>query len=281
MCGSVSEAEAAIRDAFGGRFGTAGARIVIERALEGREVSLIALCDGRDALLLPPARDHKRLGDGDTGPNTGGMGAYSPVDDLADDEAVALLRAVHVPVLAEMARRGTPFRGFLYAGLMVTADGPRLLEFNARLGDPEAQAILPRLGAPLAPLLAAAAVGRLADAARELGIAGPLLPADDEAAVALTLAAAGYPDAPRLGDPIDGVMAARGAGALVFGAGVDLDATGRWRTAGGRVLTVVGRGADVAAAADAAYAAADHVVVDGRQLRRDIGRAAVAAGVGA
>jgi phosphoribosylamine---glycine ligase len=143
VCETLDEAEAAIREAFGGRFGAAGRRVIVERALEGREVSIIALCDGRDAVLLPAARDHKRLGDADTGPNTGGMGAYSPVEDVSESDARAILETVHRPVLAEMARRGTPFRGFLYAGLMLTADGPRLLEFNVRLGDPEAQAILP------------------------------------------------------------------------------------------------------------------------------------------
>jgi phosphoribosylamine--glycine ligase len=271
VCPTLEQAERAIREALGGRFGAAGGRVIVERALVGRELSLIALCGGDEALLLPASRDHKRLADGDSGPNTGGMGAYSPVEDLDDAQAAALLEAVHRPVLAEMAGRGTPFRGFLYAGLMLTADGPRLLEFNVRLGDPEAQAILPRLAAPLAPLLAAAVRGRLADAARALGLRGPLLPAQPEAVVGLTLAAEGYPEAPRSGDLVEGLAAARRAGGLVFGAGVALDVDGTLTTAGGRVLTAVGRGEDLAAARENAYRAADAISFAGRQLRRDIG----------
>jgi phosphoribosylamine--glycine ligase len=277
VCPTLNEAEAAIGQALGGRFGAAGGRVIVERALSGREASLIALCDGRDALLLPPARDHKRLADGDSGPNTGGMGAYSPLEDMAVAQAAALLDAIHRPVLAEMARRGTPFRGFLYAGLMLTADGPRLLEFNARLGDPETQAILPRLAVPLAPLLAAAASGRLAETAPALGSGGSVLPVEPGARVAVSLAAAGYPDAPRAGDVIAGIEEARRAGALVFAAGVARSAGGELLTAGGRVLTVVGQGEDVAEAADAAYAAAEQVSFAGRVMRRDVGRAAVTA----
>ena len=175
---------------------------MIEERLEGREASLIAICDGRDALALPIARDHKRLGDGDTGPNTGGMGAYSPLPDLPDAAADALVDAFHRPILAELARRGTPFRGALYAGLMLTADGPVLLECNARFGDPETQAILPRLAAPLGPLLLAAARGSLAAARGALGLEGDRLPALPGATVAIVLAAAGYPDAPRRDDAI-------------------------------------------------------------------------------
>jgi len=277
VCATLDEAEEAIGGMLGGRFGAAGARVVVERALEGREASLIALCDGRDALLLPVARDHKRVGDGDSGPNTGGMGAFSPVAEIDDTAAGRILDAVHRPVLAEMARRGTPFRGFLYAGLMLTADGPRLLEFNVRLGDPETQAILPRLASPLAPLLAAAAAGRLAEAARTLGVGGPLLPVTGEAVVAVTLAAAGYPDAPLTGDAVAGIADARRAGGLVFGAGVARDRDGELVTAGGRVLSVVGRGADLAAAAETAYAAVDRISFAGRVMRRDIGRTLVGA----
>ncbi len=159
----LDEAIAAIRVAA-----TAGT-VVIEERLEGREASLIAICDGRDALALPIARDHKRLGDGDAGPNTGGMGAVSPLPDLPDAAADHLLERFHRPILAELARRGTPFRGALYAGLMLTADGPVLLECNARFGDPETQAIVPRLAVPLGPLLLAAARGGLADAVRPAG----------------------------------------------------------------------------------------------------------------
>ena len=187
--------------------------LVIEERLSGPEASVIAVCDGTRAVALPAARDHKRLCDDDRGPNTGGMGAYSPLPDLDDEAVDRVLRTVHEPLLAELARRGTPFRGFLYAGLILTDTGPALLETNVRLGDPETQAILPRLDADLAPLLAAAAAGALPpDAPRRL-------PARDEAAVTIVLAAEGYPGDPRRGDPIEGLDAARAEGALVFHAG--------------------------------------------------------------
>ncbi len=244
--------------------------VVIEERLDGREASLIALCDGQVALALPIARDHKRLGDGDTGPNTGGMGAYSPLFDLPDEAADALVERFHLPILAELARRGTPFRGALYAGLMLTADGPVLLECNARFGDPETQAILPRLGAPLGPLLLAAARGRLADATGPLGLVGARLPVIAGATVAIVLAAAGYPDTPRRDDPIAGLDRAATHGALVFHAGTTRSADGGYRTAGGRVLAVVGQGSDTTSAAAIASAAADEIAFDGLQRRHDI-----------
>jgi phosphoribosylamine---glycine ligase len=237
---------------------------VIEERLHGPEASVIAICDGRRAVALPAARDHKRLLDGDDGPNTGGMGAYSPLPDFAADDVEAVVRSIHLPILAELARRGTPFRGFLYAGLMLTDDGPRLLECNARLGDPEAQVILPRLAAPLGPLLLAAARGSL-DASRTV----PAMPA---AAVGIVLAASGYPASPRRSDPISGLDDAA-ADALVFHAGTRLapgHEGGAWMTDGGRVLTVVGRGADLAGARETAERAADAISWPGMQRRRDI-----------
>jgi phosphoribosylamine--glycine ligase len=279
ICQTLDEVSFHVRSALGGHFGAAGHRVVIERYLEGREASVIALCDGQRGLVLPAARDHKRLADGEIGPNTGGMGAYSPVEELDQSALEEIYESFHRPVLAEMARRGTLFRGALYAGLMLTADGPFLLEFNVRLGDPETQAILPRLaaGASLASLLAAAAAGDLADAARAARIDGLVLPAEPGATVGITLAAAGYPDAPRAGDAIHGINAARATGALVFGAGV-VDSAGTVVTGGGRVLTVVGRGPDVESAADAAYSAAGEISFAGRQMRHDIGRRPVAIG---
>lgn len=254
---------------------------VVEERLRGREVSLIALVDGSDALALPFARDHKRLRDGDDGPNTGGMGAFSPVPDVPDESAEGLLERFHRPVLAELARRGAPFRGALYAGLMMTSDGPRLLEFNARFGDPEAQVILPRIGVPLGPLLLAAARGRLADARRTLGLDGSRLPVQAGATVGIVLAAEGYPDAPIEGAPITGIDDAVATGALVFHAGTGNDDTGGWRVRGGRVLTVVGRGRDLASARDAAELAADRIDWSGMQRRHDIAAdATVAAGAG-
>jgi phosphoribosylamine---glycine ligase len=247
-----------------------GARVVVEERLRGREASLIAICDDRDALALPLARDHKRLGDDDHGPNTGGMGAYSPLRDLDDDAIPGLVEAFHRPILAELARRGTPFRGALYAGLMLTDDGPVLLECNARFGDPETQALLPRLGVALGPLLLAAARGELADATRALGLADARLPVIPGATVAIVLAADGYPEAPRRGDVIDGLDALP-AGALVFHAGTTVDDDGTVRTAGGRVLAVVGRGTDLADARAAAEVLAGTISWDGVQRRHDIG----------
>jgi phosphoribosylamine--glycine ligase len=282
VCRDASEAAAAIAEltaaaasaretSAGDPVGTAGeAPIVVEARLVGPEASVIALCDGRVALALPAARDHKRLGDGDTGPNTGGMGAYAPLADLDDPAIAAIVAAFHAPVLAALARRGTPFRGALYAGLILTADGPVLLEFNARFGDPETQVLVPLLERPLAPLLAGAARGLLAETARAHGIAGPVLPSDVATAVGIVLASAGYPDAPRGGDAIAGLDAARDAGALVFHAATDRDASGTWRTRGGRALTVVGLGPEIAEARDVAEHAAALISFDGMQRRRDI-----------
>jgi phosphoribosylamine--glycine ligase len=274
VCESLDEALRAIETAI-----LAGP-VVVEERLEGREASLIALCDGRDALALPIARDHKRLGDADTGPNTGGMGAYSPLPDLPDDEAEDLIARFHRPILGELARRGTPFRGALYAGLMLTPEGPVLLECNARFGDPETQVILPRLAAPLGPLLLAAARGRLLEAARPLGLDGSRLPALPIAAVGIVLAAAGYPEAPRRGDAIAGLDPLRDAGALVFHGGTASDGVGGYRTDGGRILTVVGRGPDLEAARTQAEAAADLIAFDGLQRRHDIGADGIPLGAG-
>ena len=247
-----------------GRSADAPGLVVVER-LTGREASVITSCDGTRAVALPAARDHKRLCDGDTGPNTGGMGAYSPLPDLDDAAVEAILESVHRPLLAEMARRGARFRGFLYAGMMLTPDGPVMLEINVRLGDPEAQVILPRVTAALGPLLLAAAQGRLVET---LPPRVTVLPG---AAVGIVLAATGYPNDPRRGDAILGLDAVRQAGALVFHAGTVArqDGTG-FGTSGGRVLTVVGQGADLAAARAAAEAAADRVTWDGMQRRHDI-----------
>jgi phosphoribosylamine--glycine ligase len=262
------------RDAIDRLFTTAaGARVVVEERLAGAEASLIAITDGRASLALPPARDHKRLGDDDQGPNTGGMGAYSPLTDLADDAAADLVERFHKPILAELARRGSPFCGALYAGLMLTQDGPRLLECNARFGDPETQALLPRLGTALGPLLLSAARGQLGPQVARLGTG--LFPATRQASVAVVLAAAGYPGPASGGDAISGLEAAR-EHALVFHSGTRRDADGTWRTAGGRILTVVGRGRDLSAARDAADRGAALIRFAGAQRRTDIGRHAAA-----
>lgn len=246
--------------------------LVVEERLRGREGSVIAICDGRAAVPLPAARDHKRLCDGDLGPNTGGMGAYSPLPDLNDEDVDTVIETIHRPILAELARRGTPFRGFLYAGLMLTADGPRLLECNARLGDPEAQVIVPRLAGPIGPLLLAAARGAMPEA-RPAVLPG--------VAVGIVLAAEGYPGTPKRGRPIDGINAARDAGALVFHGGTVGRPQGGFGTNGGRVLTVVGRGPDLGLAREAAERGADLITFEGLQRRRDIGADATRAFVGA
>jgi phosphoribosylamine--glycine ligase len=238
-----------------------GPVLVVEERLLGREASVIAVCDGREAVALPASRDHKRLCDGDLGPNTGGMGAYSPLPDLSDDDVQTIIQTVHRPLLAELARRGSPFIGFLYAGLMLTDGGPVLLECNARLGDPEAQVILPRLAEALGPVLAAAAARGLAD--------GPLA-VHQGAAVGIVLASEGYPGSPKRGLPIEGLEAATAAGALVFHGGSIGRPGGGFGTSGGRVLTVVGRGADLMAAREAAEQAASRISWDGMQRRHDI-----------
>lgn len=244
-----------------------GPSLIVEERLSGREASVIAICDGRDAVALPASRDHKRLCDGDLGPNTGGMGAYSPLPDVPDEAVEAILATVHRPILAELARRGTLFVGFLYAGLMLTEDGPVLLECNARLGDPEAQAILPRLAGALGPVLAAAARGEVRATP---GLAAGRLPVLPGAAVGVVLAAQGYPGTPKRGRPITGLAAAASSGALVFHAGTVARLGGGYGTNGGRVLTVVGRGPDLARAREAAERAADLISWEGLQRRHDI-----------
>lgn len=277
VCDAVAGADEALAAIFAdGDDPDGAARVVVEERLYGPEASVIALCDGRLALALPAARDHKRLGDGDTGPNTGGMGAYSPLPDVDDALVAEVVARFHRPALVELARRGTPFRGALYAGLILTADrGPVLLEFNARLGDPEAQAILPRLAVPLAPLLLAAARGALDPADGAPRFAGDVLPATPEAAVAVVFATRDYPAAPSAGDAISGLDEAAATGALVFHAGTRPGPDGGWETDGGRVLAVVGRGHDLPTARAAAERAADAVQFAGSRRRRDIAAGAL------
>jgi phosphoribosylamine---glycine ligase len=227
----------------------------VEELLEGPELSLFALAAGEAAVAFPPARDYKRIGDGDRGPNTGGMGSFSPLTDVADDEAPAILETVHLPVLRELVNRGAPFQGLLYAGLMRTDDGLRVIEFNCRFGDPETQSLLPRLESDLLPLLAG-------DLSQQPEVA-------DRAAVTVVLSGAGYPERGDQGTPIEGVGAAEETGALVFHAGTALH-EGQLVTNGGRILDVVGTGATVADARTAAYDAAAHIDFAGMHLRTDI-----------
>ncbi len=238
-----------------------GDRFLIEELLEGEELSVFAVCDGHKAVALEAARDYKRVGDGDTGPNTGGMGAYSPVDGIGPKRVEELVDEIHRPVLAELAARGAPFQGILFAGLMFTDDGPRVLEFNCRFGDPETQSVLPRLESDLLPVLAGAAAG-------DLG-AKPLATSPG-AAVTVVLAGEGYPERGDTGSTIAGVDRARELGALVFHAGTALR-DDRLVTSGGRILGVTGVGADVASARALAYLAAEQISFDGARYRRDIG----------
>jgi phosphoribosylamine--glycine ligase len=246
------------------RFGTD--RVVVEEYLEGEELSLLALCDARTALPLASAQDYKRIYDGDRGPNTGGMGSYSPVPSVDEARARELVAAIHQPVLDELARRGIPFSGVLYAGLMMSRSGTRVLEFNVRFGDPETQAILPRLRSDLLDLLEAAATPG--------GLEGVQLAWTPEVAVTVVLASAGYPASSSSGDVITGLDADLG-GAQITHAGTARDASGAFVTAGGRVLNVTALGADAADARSAAYAAADMIEFPGKQIRRDIALRAV------
>ena len=267
VTGRLDEAEDDVRAKLAGEsFGDAGRTVVIEEGLTGPELSVLAVCDGSRAVPLAPAQDFKRVGDDDTGPNTGGMGAYSPVPFAGADVVGTVMDRFVEPTLAELRRRGIDYRGVLYAGLMLTPDGPRLLEYNVRFGDPEAQVVLPRLSSDLAELLAAAAAGDLR------GVPGPAF--GDDACVTVVLASEGYPGEPRRGDVIEGLDAATARGATVFAAGVGRDGDGRLVTAGGRVLAVTGTGATVAAARRHAYAAVDCVSWPGMQYRSDIARIA-------
>ena len=240
--------------------------VLVEELLEGPEVSVLAVCDGRDALALAPARDFKRAYDGDTGPNTGGMGSFAPVPDVDDVLLDALLERCVRPTLAELARRGTPFLGTLFAGLILTADGPRVLEFNCRFGDPETQSVLPLVDGDLLVALAAAAGGSLA------GTTLGRLPAS---AVTVVLAAGGYPERSDVGTPIEGLEDAQGDGALVFHAGTARK-DGRLVTNGGRLLGVTATGADLDEARTRAYAAADRIRIAGARRREDIALEAAA-----
>jgi phosphoribosylamine---glycine ligase len=246
------------------RFGPGS--VVVEEHLVGEELSLLALCDGESAVVMAPAQDYKRIYDGDQGPNTGGMGSYSPVAGVDDELVAEIARTVHQPVVDELRRRGTPFHGILYAGLMLTADGPRVLEFNARFGDPETQAVLPRLRSDLLDLLQRAAAPE--------GLRGAELEWDDRWAVTVALASAGYPASASTGDVISGLDAVP-PGIEVTHAGTALGPRGEIVTAGGRVLNVTALGDGPGAAREAAYAAADLITYEGRQLRRDIALRAV------
>jgi len=266
IAGTEAEALAAVDSIFGGGFGTAGSSVVIEEFLEGEEASFFALTDGETILPFGTAQDHKRVGDGDTGPNTGGMGAYSPASIVTPLIEAQVMEEIVRPTVRAMAERGMPYSGILYAGLMLTREGPKLIEYNARFGDPECQVLMMRLESDLLDLVAATALGKLASAEPPRFA--------KEAALTVVMAAEGYPGAPEKGKPIS---IGEVGPAKVFHAGTAVE-DGRLVSAGGRVLNVAARGADVAAAREAAYAAVEAVDFPDGFYRSDIGWRAMARG---
>jgi phosphoribosylamine--glycine ligase len=258
VCRTQAELDAGLRAAQ-----ALGQPFHVEELLEGEEVSIFALCDGVTALALPAAQDYKRAGDNDEGANTGGMGSYSPVPRLSESEVSELVELTCTPILRELARRRIPFVGVLFAGVMLTADGPRVLEYNCRFGDPETQSLLPRLEGDLLAALQACSTGSLA---------GVALPASEQAAVTVVLAARDYPERGDIGTPIEGIAAAEATGALVFHAGTAVR-DGRLVTNGGRILSVTALGDSLAAARASAYDAASHIDFAGVRFRRDIAHA--------
>ncbi len=261
---SRAEASAAVREYLSGeRFGDAGRRLVIEEGLTGPEVSLLVICDGHRLIPLAPAQDYKRVGTGDTGPNTGGMGAYSPVPGVTSAMVEQILDTAVGPTLRELQRRGIDYRGVLYTGIMLTPAGPKVIEYNVRFGDPETQVLLPRFAGDLAALLQQAANGAMVDDATF----------NDDAAVTVVCATEGYPGALRTGDPILGLDAARAVpGVQVFAAGVGAGPDGRLVTAGGRVLNVTAVAPTIAQASAAAYTAVGMITWPGMHARADIAR---------
>ncbi len=259
VCATATEAHEAVDAIFGGRFGAAGAEVLVEELLDGEEVSVFALCDGRSHVLLPPAQDHKRRFDGDEGPNTGGMGAYVPAPALSVDGLAQVQREVIEPVLAGMASEGHPFTGVLYAGLMLTAAGPKVLEFNVRFGDPECQPLMLMLDEDLLPVLLACASGTL--------VPRPLR-AREGAACCVVMVSDGYPGAYEKGRPIEGLDADLDD-AVVFHAGTRSEGSAVV-TDGGRVLGIVGVGADIQGARDRAYAGLERIHFEGARWREDI-----------
>ncbi len=264
---TMAEATAAVDDIFAGRFGEAGAEAVIEEFMTGEEASFFALTDGATILAFASAQDHKRVGEGDTGPNTGGMGAYSPAPVLTPELEAEVMTRIIAPTVKTMADEGMPYSGVLFAGLMLTDAGPKLIEYNCRFGDPECQVMLSRMTSDLGELLLACAEDRLATCA------APRFAPDT--ALTVVMAASGYPDTPRKGGTITGIAAAEAAGAKVFHAGTAL-AGDNLVASGGRVLNVTARGATVTEAQSRAYAAVDAIIAPDLFCRRDIGYREVA-----
>jgi phosphoribosylamine--glycine ligase len=267
VANTLAEAEAAIDSMFAGAFGSAGAQVVVEELLEGEEISFFALCDGKRALPFASAQDHKRVGDGDTGPNTGGMGAYSPAPIFTPDLEARVMREIVTPTIDAMTREGAPFKGMLYAGLMITDEGPKLIEFNARFGDPETQVMLPRLESDLLPLMQQCARGNLTSDAVRLSA---------ETALTVVMAAKGYPGAPKKSTEIRGIEnAERMPHIIITHAGTRREGK-RLLADGGRVLNVTALAENIAEARQRAYAAVDVIDWPEGFCRRDIGWRALA-----
>jgi phosphoribosylamine--glycine ligase len=264
-----ADAEEALADMFGGQFGEAGAEVVIEEFMEGEEASFFALTDGATIVAFGSAQDHKRVGEGDTGPNTGGMGAYSPAPIITPELRAEVIQKIIAPTVRQMADEGMPYSGVLYAGLMLTDEGPKLVEYNCRFGDPECQVLMMRLESDLADYMLACANNSLASMPR------PSFAPDT--AMTVVVAAKGYPGTPEKGGAID-LKEAESEGAKVFHAGTVLDEDGVLRASGGRVLNVTARGADIEAAQDAAYAAVKKVDFPSGFYRSDIGWREIARG---
>jgi phosphoribosylamine--glycine ligase len=263
---TLAEAEAALADMFGGAFGEAGAEVVIEEFMVGEEASFFALTDGRTIIPFGSAQDHKRVGDGDQGPNTGGMGAYSPAPVLTPDLQAQVMAEIIAPTVAAMRADGMPYAGVLYAGLMLTAEGPKLIEYNARFGDPECQVLMMRLESDLVEIMLAVALGNLA------GVEAAF---SDQAALTVVMAANGYPGTPEKGGVIE-LGEAEADGAKVFHAGTGLTKDGALVASGGRVLNVTALGRTVSEAQQRAYAAVDKIRFPSGFCRRDIGHREVA-----
>jgi phosphoribosylamine--glycine ligase len=269
ICEDAAQLDTALSDCFDKKlFGAAGSRVLVEEFMRGEEASLLCFCDGKTLRPMAAAQDHKRVGDGDTGPNTGGMGAYSPAPVLTDAVMAQVWERILTPTLAGLHADGLDFRGCLYVGLMLTEQGPKVVEYNCRFGDPETQVVLPRMGFDLLPVLLACAEGRLAEL--------PPLVWKPEACATVVLASKGYPASAEKGSPISGLDAAAAVpGAIIFHAGSAAMGAG-FASNGGRVLNVTGVGLGLRAALDAAYAAMDKIKMPGGHFRRDIGHRALA-----
>lgn len=262
ICRDIQQARAAVSDFMEKRiFGASGATVLLEEHLEGREASLMAFCDGKTCLLMPPSRDHKRLLDGNNGPNTGGMGAYAPVPDIDADMLARIKREIFERFISGLEHDALDYCGVIYAGLMLTAHGPKVIEFNCRFGDPETQAVLPLIKTDLADIIEACVARRLGEVRLEVY---------PGAAVSVVLAAKGYPDNPQKGAVITGLKESASSGAFVFHSGTQKTASG-WTTGGGRVLSVAAQAGNFEDARSGAYAAASKINFEGMQYREDIG----------